>query len=146
KLFFELPLDAVPLQQGSEPEFQPLEPTPVKHGLRLPESNDLRDRARQPLPVCRFALQRPTARSCEGIELGTSAVFRNLPFGFDPPFLFELVECRVKGPIANLEDVSGHLFQSLADRPSVQGFKCDDLEKQKVQRALDEIGWFAHAD
>src|SRR5436309_7409994 len=101
-----------------------------------------------PASRSQFAVSRsnaPTARSCPRIELGTSAVFRNLPFGFDPPFLFELVECRVKGPIAHLEHVSGTLFQALADRPSVQRFQCDNLEKKKFQRALDEIGWFAHA-
>jgi hypothetical protein len=58
--------------------------------------------------------------------------------------LFELVECRVKRPIADLKDVSGNLFQALSDRPSVQRLQCDNLEKKKVQRALDEIGWFAH--
>ena|SRR5438309_4873692 len=94
--------------------------------------NDLRNRARQPFPVGGLALQRPAARVRERIELGTSAVFRNLPLRFDPPFLFELVECRVKAPIANLEDFSRNLFQPLADCPSVPRFQRNNFKKKEV--------------
>ena len=99
-----------------------MKPTPVRHDLCLAESNDLGNRTCQPFPVGGLALQRSAARACERIELGTPAVFRNLPLCFDPPFLFKLVECRVKGPIADLEDFSRNLFQPLADRPGVQRF------------------------
>src|SRR2546430_248005 len=121
-----------------------MEPTPVTHGSYLAESNHLRNRASQPFPVGGLALQRPAARARERIKLGTPAVFGYLPFRFDPSFLFQLVKCRVKGPIAHLEYVSRNLFQPLADCPSVQRFQGDNLKKEKVQSALDEIGWFAH--
>jgi hypothetical protein len=36
------------------------------------------------------------------------------------------------------------MFQTLVDGPGVQRFESYDFEKEKIKRALDEIGWLAH--
>ncbi len=49
----------------------------------------------------------------------------------------------IKSALANLQNIAGHLPDALGDGPAVHGFKRDDLQYEEVQRALEEIGWFA---
>ena len=53
-----------------------------------------------------------------------------MPIGFDPTFLFELVEGGIKRAVTDLEDVGLDLAEALADGPSVEGLEGEDLEKQ----------------
>ena len=59
--------------------------------------------------------------------------------------LFELVERGVERALADLQDVARHLPDALRDRPAVHRLERDDLQDQQVQRALHEIGRFAHS-
>src|SRR2546423_1229510 len=62
----------------------------------------------------------------------------------NPCAMFELMECRVKRTVADPQHLTGHLLQTLADGPSIQGFQCQYFEDQHVQRPLDQVGGLTH--
>src|SRR5580704_1556553 len=85
-----------------------------------------------------------SADASEGIKLCPAIIFAGLPFCGDPAFLLKFVKRRVERAIANLQDVTGDQLQALADGKAVEGLKGQNFQKQKIQGALDEIGWLAH--
>ena len=62
----------------------------------------------------------------------------------DPAFLFELVERGIQRSVAHLQHVLGNLLEALPNRPRVERFEREDLEDQKVERALQEVGRLTH--
>src|SRR5262245_14793434 len=106
----------------------------------LLQGEDACDGRRQSPPLVGFLLQIPAASAGERIELCAASQFAGLPFGGDPAGQFELVERGVERAVADLQVVVRDLFEPLADGPAVQWFKGEDLEQQKVERALKEIG------
>ena len=46
--------------------------------------------------------------------------------------------------VADLQDISRHLFQSLADRPAMHRFECENLQEKEIQGSLNCIFRFAH--
>src|SRR5947209_1767298 len=112
--------------------------------LGLSQLNDLGDRSGQALPIGSFLFQLFTPGLGQRIELGATVVFAGSPFRGDPAFLFQFVQRWVKRTITDLKDVAGNLTQALADGPTVEGFESEDLEEQKVQGALQQVGRFAH--
>src|SRR6266850_6423209 len=112
--------------------------------LGLGELDDVGDGGRQQLPARRLGLELPPAQAGERIELRTPVVLRLLPLGLDPAFLLQLVECGVEGAFAHLQYISREGSQATTDGPPVQRLQGEDLQEQKVEGALDEVGGFAH--
>jgi hypothetical protein len=44
----------------------------------------------------------------------------------------------------SLQDFARDLIQPLTDRPTMQRLQSQNFEKQEIQGALHQIGWFAH--
>ena len=58
--------------------------------------------------------------------------------------MLQFVEGGVQGTIAHAQHVVGHLVQPAADGPAMHGLMRQDLQKQKVQGALNEIARSTH--
>src|SRR5271154_1797168 len=86
----------------------------------------------------------PAAKPGERIKLCAAIIFAGLPFGGDPTFLLELVQSGVERAIADLQDVAGDLFKAQADGPAVHGLQGENLQKQKIESALEQVRRFAH--
>src|SRR6266536_5064771 len=84
------------------------------------------------------------AETSERVELRAASEVGFLPFGGDEALLFQLVQGRVEGAVADLQRFGGHLFQALADGPAVHRLEGEHLQQQEVEGALDEIGRLAH--
>src|SRR5580704_5738287 len=82
------------------------------------------------IPVRHFLVQLLLAGPCQRIELCSAIVLSRAPLTFDPAFLFELVECRIKRTVAHLQNIVGHLQQPLPDRPAVEWLKDENFENQ----------------
>jgi hypothetical protein len=95
-------------------------------------------------PVGGLFFQMLAPESGERIKLRAAVVLCLLPLGGDPAFLFELVQSRIEGSFADLQDVSGDGFEAEADGPAVQGLKSEYLKEKKVESALDQVRWLAH--
>src|SRR5262249_9319965 len=106
--------------------------------------DDLGDSRREPVPVGSFFFQLAAAQPGQRIEFGATIVLTGPPLGRDPSFLLQLVECRVQRSVADLQYFAGHLLQPLADGPAVKRLQGQNLQNQQVQRALHQIGRFAH--
>ena len=81
----------------------------------------------------------------ERVVLRAAVVFAVAPLRLDPPLLLQLVQGGVERPLAHLQDVIRHLGNALRDSPAMRRLKRNDLQNQEVERALHEIGWFAHS-
>src|SRR5579863_8293555 len=110
----------------------------------LVQSHDGANGVRQAIPIGRLFLELPAAQSRQGVEFRPPSEFAGLPLSGDPALLLELVKSRVQRSIADLQDVPGDLFQTLADSPAMKGLKGKNLENQEIQCALYQIGRFAH--
>src|ERR1700730_16971933 len=78
------------------------------------------------------------------VELRAAVVLGRLPLGRDPASLFQLVQRGIERAIADLEDVTGHLLEALADRPAVKRLEREDFQNQEVQGALHQVRRLAH--
>ena len=65
-----------------------------------------------------------------------------LPIRFQPAAVFQAIQRRVEGALANLKRVLGDLLQPLNDSVTVDGFERGDLQDEHVERALEEVGLF----
>src|SRR5713101_7701345 len=110
----------------------------------LLESDNMGDGGREALPVrcLRFELFPTQAR--QRIKFRAPVILGLLPLGGDPAFLLQLVQCWIKGSFADLQHVSGDGFQAETDGPAVHGLKRENLQEKKVERALNQVRWFAH--
>src|SRR5205807_2202667 len=108
------------------------------------ELHDAGDRRRDAVPVGGLFFQLLPSQPRERVELGATIVFARLPMRANPSAMFELMECGVKRTVADAQHLAGHLFQTLADGPSIQGFQCQYFEDQHVQRPLDQVGRLTH--
>src|SRR5580765_8274110 len=113
----------------------------ISHLLKAHERGD---GARETVPVSGFDLELLAAGARERIELRAAIVLARPPLGAHPAFLLELVQRRVEGSVADLEDVGGQLLESLPDRPPVHRLEREHLEDEEVQRALHEVVRLAH--
>src|ERR1051326_2807213 len=102
------------------------------------------DRARQPVPVRELGVEAPAARRGQRVELRLAPAVGRAPLGFDPPLLLERVERRVERSLLHLQLVFRDLLDALRDRPAMLRLERDDFQNEEVERALDEVVWFAH--
>src|SRR4029079_16145429 len=70
---------------------------------RLRESDHLRDGRRQPPPVRRLRLELLPPDARQRVELRLAFVLGLLPLRADPPFLLELVQCRIERALRDLQ-------------------------------------------
>ena len=78
------------------------------------------------------------------IKFCSPIILTGPPIRFDPTAVLQFMQCRVKRTIADAQHIVGHLIQPTADGPAVHGLVRQDLQKQKVQGALDEVARSAH--
>src|SRR5262249_49499239 len=107
-------------------------------------AHDQRDRGREALPLRALFVHGLPAGAGERIELRAPVVLAVAPLGLDPPLLLELVERGIERALADGEEVVGHLPNPLRDRPAVHRLGGHDFQDQQVERALYEVGRFAH--
>ena len=84
------------------------------------------------------------AEARERIEFRATIVLRCFPLGGNPALLLQLVQSGIERAIADLQHISGDLFEALADGKTVERLERENFQQQHVQRALDQIGRFAH--
>jgi hypothetical protein len=58
--------------------------------------------------------------------------------------LFQPVKRRVERPLRDLERLLTRLLDAGCDRPAVHRLEGQHAQNEKIQRALKEVGWFAH--
>jgi hypothetical protein len=58
--------------------------------------------------------------------------------------LFQSVNRRVERSLLDLEDLCTDLLDTLRNSPAVHWLEGDSFENEQVERALDQIGRFAH--
>src|SRR5262249_3266722 len=102
------------------------------------------DRGGEPTPVRGLGVELPAAEPRQRVELRAAVVLGLLPLRVDPALLLELVEGGGEGALAHLKDVRRERAQAPADRPPVHGLESEDLQQEKVEGALDEVGRLAH--
>src|SRR5262249_32986645 len=112
--------------------------------LPVPGLKQRRNRAREALPFLRFALELAAPRPGQRIKFGASIILAWPPLRLDPTAVLQLVEGRIKGTIAHIQHVVGHLIQPAADRPAMHGLMGQDSQKQKIQGALNEVAGSTH--
>src|SRR5262245_50824223 len=102
---------------------------------RLLQAHQSGDGGGQPLPLCRFFVEMPAARTRERVDLRTPVVAAPRPLGGDPSLLLQLVERGVERAVADLQHIARDLAETLADRESVERLERQDLQNQQVERA-----------
>src|SRR5438132_665177 len=105
---------------------------------------DKTDCSGEAAPVGGFLFELGATGRGQRIKLGLPARFGFFPFGFDPGFLFQAVQSRVKGALLDLQHLTRDLLNALGNRPPMLGFERDSFQDQKVQRSLDKIVWLRH--
>src|SRR5215831_10696712 len=95
---------------------------------RLRQIHDLHDRRGESLPVGGFLFEFAAAEARQRVILGPTVVLTRSPFGFNPAFLFQLVQSRIQRSVADLKNLSRYLLQPLADRPPVHRFERDNFQ------------------
>src|SRR5580658_2631959 len=103
-----------------------------------------RDCSREPTPILRFRLKVSSAEARERIEFRATIVRRRLPLGGDPALLLQLVQGGIKRAVADLQNIAGNLLEPKADSEAVERLQREDLQKQQVQGALNQVRRFAH--
>src|ERR1051325_2294740 len=106
--------------------------------------DDQRDRCRQALPLRGFLLESATAFTRQRVVLGATVVLAVSPLRFDPSLLLQLVQRGIERALTHLQNVVRHLADPLRQCPAVHRLERDDLENQKIQRALYEVSRLAH--
>src|SRR6266566_3223199 len=106
----------------------------------LCRSQHQRDRLRQALPICPFALQLPASRPRQLVEFGVAARFGGFPFGLEPSARLETVESRIERALLDLKNVLRDLLQPLRNGVAVQWAERGHLKNQHVERALEQVG------
>src|SRR4051812_24544660 len=109
--------------------------------LLLDRAQHEANRRRQPVPVGALAFELPPAATRQVVELGVAPGLARLPLGLQPPARLEAMERRVQRALLNLQHVLRHLLQALGDGVAVQRPERDDLQNQKIERALEKIGF-----
>src|SRR5580700_10519033 len=102
------------------------------------------DRDRETAPVGGFFFELLAAKLGERVKLGAAVIFRGLPLRSDPPLLFEFVKRGVEGAVTHLQDVARDLSKAEADGVAVEGFEGQNLQEEKVESALNQVGRSAH--
>src|SRR6185437_15877991 len=125
------------MKQGAQPQRKCVDPVFKSHRSDLRKPQHAGNGCRDTFPIGRFFLEVSASESRERVELRPPIVLGRLPFGMNPALLLKLVQSRVKGSVAHLKYVAGHLLQSLAESPSMQRLKSENLENQQIQGALN---------
>src|SRR5262249_37328947 len=68
-----------------------------------------------------------------------------LPFRREQTPVFQPMQRGIEGALRDLQRVAGNLLESLGDAITVNRTERDNLEDQKIQRALRQIGLGRHA-
>src|ERR1043166_6236076 len=84
----------------------------------------------------------PPADARQSVELGPPAKLACFPFRRNPTSQLQLVQRGVERSVADLERFPGHLFQPLANCPTMHWGQRQNLQDQKIQRPLHEIRRF----
>ena len=92
--------------------------------------------------ACSFSRYFRPAR--EGIKLRATIVLRVAPFRTDPALLFQAMKRWIERALADLKCIFRNELDALRDAPAVHGFERDSFENEKIERALNEVGRFAH--
>src|ERR1700679_409005 len=79
------------------------------------------------------------ARGGELVELGFAASLGRLPCGFEQLLVFEAVKGRIERSLLHLQNLAGHLLNSLGDRIAVNGAKRNHPHDEEVEGSLREI-------
>src|SRR5262245_44625373 len=108
------------------------------------QPDDRGDGRRETPPVRALAIELLPTGPGQLVELCPPPQVAGFPLRRDPALLLELVQRRIERSVADLQRVAGDLAEPLADRPAMHRPEREDLQDQKVQRALNEVGWFAH--
>jgi len=97
------------------------------------------------LPLALFLFKLLPAGAGQLVVLGFAIVLRHAPFGADVAFLFQLEKRGIERSVIDGEQAAAGLLDAAGDsvavkRPDgIQG-----LERHEGQRALPDIGFFAH--
>src|SRR5262245_46540040 len=110
--------------------------------LRL--ADDEMNGAGKSIPTLEFLRKLLAAGGGEGVELGVTPGCRLAWLRFNPPLLLETMQSGIKRALGNLQDVAAHLLNPLGDRPPVPRLERDGLQNEKVESALNQIGWLPH--
>ena len=102
------------------------------------------DCVRQTIPVFEFLIHVLSPGASQRVELGFAAGLISPPIGLEPALLFEPVERRIERALLNLQCFFGDLLNAFGDGPPVLGLERDCFEDQKIQHAMDKIGWLRH--
>src|SRR5262249_54252774 len=97
------------------------------------------NRCAQPLPTFGLGLQLLIAKLCKAVEFRFASVYR-FPMRFQHALLFEAVERRVEGALADLEGIAGDLLKPLGDAVAVHWLEGENLEDEEVEGALKKAG------
>src|SRR5580700_10193903 len=108
------------------------------------EFHHIGDRDRETAPVGGFFFELRAAKLGERVKLGATVILCGLPLRSDPPLLLEFVQRWVQGAVTHLEDVPRDLFKAEADGVAVEGFEGQNLQEEKVESALNQVGRSAH--
>src|SRR6266481_2717321 len=84
------------------------------------------------------------AQPREGVKFCPPAEFARLPLSGNPALLLQFMEGRIERAIADLQHVVRDVPQALTNGPAMKRLQSQDLEKQEVQRALNQIRRLAH--
>ena len=102
------------------------------------------DGVRQPFPLRQLLFELRAAGACQRVELGFAAGIGAAPLGAQPALLFEPVERGIESALCDLKHVFADLLDAAGDGPSMHGFERKRAEDEEVERALNQVGWFAH--
>src|SRR5262245_62169397 len=105
---------------------------------------DEADAAREALPRG-FLLSKTLLTGLrQSIEARAPIVLGRAPVSGDPALFLEPLQRRIERTLLHLQDLVRELSNPLRDRPAMQRFERDRLEDEKVDGALDQVGWLPH--
>lgn len=87
---------------------------------------------------------RPTGLS-QRIELRLPSGFCLGPCGLDPAVLLKTMQGRIERALLYLQDFTGNLLDSFANRPTMLSFDGDGFQNQEAEGPLNKIIWLSQA-
>src|ERR1041384_4255456 len=96
-----------------------------------------------------LGLELPVSFPGDAVVARAPVVLTGPPLGLDPAAAEHLLERGIEGALVDVEDVAGDLPQSKRQLPPVRGLDGQQLERQHLERAGDDLrgaGEFGHGD